>query len=672
MPLPFRAIRLVVCFAAILAVMPAFADRASERQQFRNAYAAARQPHGDWRKLAVGLEAYPLFPYLELAALERDLTSVDAAAVSRFLARWPDTLPAEELRSAWLGELARRGDWAGFRKFWHGSTDPALRCRELQARLAGGEHLDYAGDLAGLWEAAKALPGECGPVIDAAVAAGVLTPERIWQRIEREAADFHADAIDRLAARLEPDGRAAAARIAAAIRDPAKALAGAGGWADTARARDAVAFGIARYARRNSAGAETLWAGLQDHFAFDESQRDLILHALAVFRATSYSDDAKARLDALPAAARDATTRAWQVRIGLASGDWAAVLAAIDAMPPDEASDSRWRYVKARVLAKLDRKAEAEPLFADLADEANFEGFLAADWLDQPYRICPRTLPDESGDTGFQRDAGLDRAFEFFALDWLPQARREWNFAYPRLDGEQRLRAVDLAYRRGWYDRPVFALSAEPSTQRYYTERFPLALESRVRRDSRATGLDPAWTYAIIRAESAWMTDARSGADALGLMQLLPGVARELARASKLPYGGRGDLFDPAINIDLGTRYLAQMAGRYDGSPWLASAAYNAGTVPVDRWIAARGTLEPDFFIETIPYRETREYVARVLAFSVIYDWRMHGSALPLSARMPRVGEPFRIPGDMARKTVACDAESAPDEASPRTVSPPG
>src|SRR5690349_16996283 len=103
------------------------------------------------------------------------------------------------------------------------------------------------------------------------------------------------------------------------------------------------------------------------------------------------------------------------------------------------------------------------------------------------------------------------------------------------------------------------------------------------------------------------------------------------------------------------------MADKFDGSPWLASAAYNAGEAPVGRWLDARSSLDPDFFIETIPYKETREYVGRVLAFSVIYDWRMHGKALALSARMPKIGQAYAAPNDTTpRKGVACATEPAP------------
>jgi soluble lytic murein transglycosylase len=102
------------------------------------------------------------------------------------------------------------------------------------------------------------------------------------------------------------------------------------------------------------------------------------------------------------------------------------------------------------------------------------------------------------------------------------------------------------------------------------------------------------------------------------------------------------------------------MAQRYSGAPWLASAAYNAGPNKVDQWLTARGTLDPDLFVVSIPYKETREYVARVMAFAVIYDWRLNGNALAISSRMTRIGSPYSLPSPGAvRKQVSCPAPAA-------------
>src|SRR5699024_10713021 len=120
-----------------------------------------------------------------------------------------------------------------------------------------------------------------------------------------------------------------------------------------------------------------------------------------------------------------------------------------------------------------------------------------------------------------------------------------------------------------------------------------------------------------------------------------------------IPYDG--DLYDPRTNVALGTHYLAHMAERYGGAPYLATAAYNAGPGRVDDWLEERGCLPQDLFVATIPFHETRGYVMRVLAYSVIYDWRLHGNAVKLSERLPRYGQPYSPPdAQTPRKSVAC------------------
>jgi soluble lytic murein transglycosylase len=104
----------------------------------------------------------------------------------------------------------------------------------------------------------------------------------------------------------------------------------------------------------------------------------------------------------------------------------------------------------------------------------------------------------------------------------------------------------------------------------------------------------------------------------------------------------------------LGAGALQEVVARYPGKAYQAIAAYNAGPTATQRWIAARDALEPEFWIETVPYKETREYVPRVLAFSVLYDWR-------LQQPVRRLGD--RLLGDFSQNQTArlqCPAPPAP------------
>ncbi|MHA6205021.1 transglycosylase SLT domain-containing protein [Dyella soli] len=665
--------RLLIACAGLLMAGAACAAEPTDAQRsaFRQAYAAAQQGGDNWRSLARGLEDYPLYPYLEAAALSHDLAQVDRARVDNYLKRNPGLIPASDLRSAFLAELARRQDWDNFNALYQPGLGDALTCNALQAQLAKGTPLDFDRDLAALWAKPK-LPGACDPVMSAAHEQGLLTAPRIWARIDRAADANQPGTITAIADWLPSADVESAQRIALALRDPAGAVAVAAQWPDTPRNRQAATIALERLARRQSATADAGWQKLQEHFSFAPEQRDRVLYALALFHATDYDAGAIARLIALPPAAQTDVSREWRVRAALALQDWNAVLAAIGAMPPAQAQDGEWRWFRARALTALGRDAEARTILATLAQEPTFFGFLAADRLNAPYGICQTPLgADPQRDQALLANRGLLRAFELYAVGLPKLARREWTQALDGADPDTLKRAVDLAYRRGWYDRAVFTFNTGDAL-RYYEQRFPLASQDGVVPQAQQAGIDPSWAYAILRAESAWMSDARSGADARGLMQLLPSTAALVAKRNGISWGGGDTLYDPTTNIILGTRYLAQMAERFNGAPWLASAAYNAGPGKVDQWLTARGSLAPDLFVATIPFKETREYVARVMSFSVIYDWRQHGNAVTLGERMTPIGQTYRLPdGRSERKLVSCPAIVAPAPAEAGTVAAP-
>lgn len=638
---------------------------AQQRDAFRTAYAAAQNGQ-DWRPLARGLETYPLYPYLEAAALQHDIRTTPVADVDAYLAQYAGMIPADDLRKAELGWQAQQKNWTVFLNFYQPGLGDALTCDALQAHLAEGKPLDFGRDLAALWQKTS-LPSECAPVLDAAAAQGLLTPPRVWDRIERAADAGNAATIGQSAAWLTGEDAAAAGRIAGALRSPADLLKKAGTFADTPHNREAVARALIRLARRDSAQAQAFWKALSKQFAFGPSRRDRVLAALALYNAVDFGPDAIKNLADLPPTAQTDATREWRVRAAVAQGDWKAAEAAIQALTPEQMQRDEWRYWQARVAQKLGRSATALDDYEALARQATFYGFLAADQADLPYSICPQTLPGNPAALGHvESDPGMARGFEFFALDMLPNARREWNRAFADLTPEQQQQAVALASGKGWYDRAVFALG-KSGDLRYYALRFPLADKERVLASARNAGVDPAWAFAIIRAETAWQTDAQSGANARGLMQLLPGTAKLVAQRSGLPYDGADSLYDPAINIPLGTQYLANLAMRFDGSPWLASAAYNAGPVNAQRWVDARANLDPEAFILTIPFNETRDYVTRVLSFATIYGWRLHGDPVPVSSRLPAIGTPYDPGADPVRKQVVC---RAPAPAPAATVSP--
>ncbi len=146
-----------------------------------------------------------------------------------------------------------------------------------------------------------------------------------------------------------------------------------------------------------------------------------------------------------------------------------------------------------------------------------------------------------------------------------------------------------------------------------YAFLYPTAFASIVKRETGAKALDPFLVYALMKQESLFDPHAVSPASAVGLMQLLPSTASRLARVSGQTEIAAESLFDPNLNIRLGVAYLAELAARFQNDPVFILASYNAGEKAAEGWQQRFGALELDELVERITYRETRQYVKKVL-----------------------------------------------------------
>lgn len=583
--------------------------------------------------------SHALQPWYEYAALRRDIDTLAPAVAQAFLARHQGQPVATLLREAWLASLAKREDWRAFVGAWSADVKgSALRCHALTARLrASGVDPRWTADAQAAWQSASLKPPQaCDVPFEQLAARGGVSPAMRWQRIERAAADAQPAAMRTAASGLGASDAALANDYAAFVAAPHdRALA----WPKTPRSRLVASHGLAHRAKADPGDAEARLPRLAAALDFGEAERARVLYPIALWTVASYLPESARRLDAVPAAAYDERLHEWRVREALARSDWPAARRALERMGATQRADSRWTYFAARLAEQAGNATAAKAGYRDAARKSDFHGFLAADRIDEPYALCP-WKPDDSATAraAIARDPGIVRAMALYRIDRTAWAQREWDAALARFDDAQRRIAVGIAQANGWQDRGVFGLvnvggKRNEDELRLYALRFPLAHDALIRREATRHGIDPAWVAAEIRAESIFNPKARSPANARGLMQVLPETGAGVARRRGLPWAGAESLYDPATNIAIGTAYLREMETKYV-RPYTAIAAYNAGPTPTARWQAQRPSMDADFWIETISYKETRDYVARVLAFSVIYDWRLGGDAMPVTDRM--------------------------------------
>jgi soluble lytic murein transglycosylase len=152
-----------------------------------------------------------------------------------------------------------------------------------------------------------------------------------------------------------------------------------------------------------------------------------------------------------------------------------------------------------------------------------------------------------------------------------------------------------------------------------------------------------------MRQESRFITSAKSGVGAKGLMQLMPATAKWVARKIGLSSYRPANVADMDTNVTLGTNYLKMVLTRLDNHPVLACAAYNAGPGRARRWLGD-APMEGAIYIETIPFTETRDYVKKVMSNSVYYSILFDQKPRSLKSRLGVI-QPQRV-GDLPVDTL--------------------
>ena len=609
----------------------------------------------DFKRLRAKIRDYPLYPYLEYQALTKRLSHAGNRDVKGFLAAYPATPLAPRLRANWLNQLAKQQRWRDYLDFYVPSTNISRRCHHLQALMATGRSAEALPLVEDIWLYGKSRPPACDPVFEAWTAAGYRTTEMNWRRIEKAMEAGQWRLAEYLGRDLSNADRVWLKRWIRLYRKPERA--------DQVERfptahpyREAMlSHAVRRMVRWEPLEALDLWHTIKPRYPFSQSQIRRTEHRLVRGLARTPGDASYRFIRSVQLGDEDLAVHEARTTAALMREDWPQVLRWIEAMPEKEREQLRWRYWLARALDASGDRVAAHALYRDIANERDYYGFLSADRVGVDYHLAHAETP--ASHQSIQRIARLDavrRADELFKLERWTDARREWQSATRDMTPEQLQAAAKLAEQRGWHDRAIFTLARTG----YWDDlelRFPLEHEELVTENARLHGIDIAWVFAVMRQESAFMSNARSHAGAMGLMQLMPSTARQVAKnVLKTPPPRRQDLFEPDTNIALGSAYLKQMKGRLGDSAVLATAAYNAGPHRVTRWLPEE-TLPADIWIELVPFKETRGYLKRVLAYTVIYEKRMGRQPKRLEQRLhpvpPTVGMIGKLRNDDAAAT---------------------
>lgn len=614
---PWRALT-----AAALLCLPLFAQ--ADDRAMRDALAAARQQ--EWQRIDDrAIEGHVLAGYVEYHRLRDRLPGVEPDRVLDFIERHADSPLADWMRGqaiAKYGHAGRHrhllavadGEPAGTTRQCYYYT--ALLDRDPAAAAEGGR---------ALWRVGRSQPDACDTLFDTLRARGEIGELEIWERQMLAWQDGESglarylgrllgdrwqaglDAVDR----LQKD-YAAITRVPTCIGPDCR---GSGAF---------FAAAMHGFVRADTEAALEAWRKIAPHLTIADRHRQAIEHDLIFYSLVREVRQNRAWTDQALAGRSDPDLLELRVRTALADRDWQGVIDWVHRMPDETRRDERWQYWLGRALEKLGDEATAQRAYAAAAQGRSFFGFAAADRLGRPYALnLERNGFDEAYRERVARWPAVQRTEALLRIDEPGLAASEWYAAVGRASPREARALGDYAQRRGWHAKLVQTTIVGEMWDTLEW-RFPEAYRDHFLHWGRMTGVDPYLLMGIARRESAYNPAAVSPAGARGLMQLMPGTATQLSRQLGISDPGAYGVLDPELNIRLGSTYIRDMLDRYRGNRLAATAAYNAGPGRVDRWLA-EAPEEFDLFVESIPFRETRNYVQAVLSYRAIFESLANG-----------------------------------------------
>ncbi|WP_426195399.1 transglycosylase SLT domain-containing protein [Massilia sp. DWR3-1-1] len=617
--------------SAPVPLSPAAAASRADDDNFLLLREAARQDDASAAaSYAARLPAYEIASYVDYYRLKPRLREASAVEARAFLERWKGSAIADRLRNDWLLELGKQRDWANFDQqlpLFVLNDDTQVKCYALVSRALKGERV--TADARALLINPPAYGEACALLIATLAQSHQFDRDDLLAQL-RLAGETHATGPAKRTAALLGGAENLTAQ---AVDLPALAL--ARGLGASSIDHEIYLVAIGRMARTTLKLATVALEKNAPKLSPQEQATGWASVALAA--SMTLSPDAYAYWRRSAGAPLSADQLQWKTRIALRQLDWAMVRETIEAMPPQLRADPAWTYWLGRALLAQapGQREQAHALFTRIADLNNFYGQLAMEELGLPLSIPAAGAPLASFEIApMAANPGLRRALKFFSLRLRFEGTREWNWELRKMGERELIAAAEFARQNDILDRMVNT-SERTRTEFDYTQRFPSPHNDILQPTTQSLGLDRAWVYGLIRQESRFITDARSGVGASGLMQVMPSTGAFVAKKIGLTDFVHTMLTDLRTNILLGANYMNMVLANADGSQALASAAYNAGPGRARSWRATlNAPMEGAIFAESIPYLETRTYVKNVLANATNYATLFENKPQSLKARL--------------------------------------
>ena len=535
----------------------------------------------------------------------------------QFLAFIDESTPlTKKLREKWLYQLAYNKDWATFTRYYRGSNDTNLQCYAQTALLNQGKHQEVLTNAKALWLSGDSLPKACDALFNTLLSHNELDEHLIQKRITLALENNNLHLARYLLKQHKPPRLQDADILSKIYQKPIVITQLKPGNLHG----DFYLYGLKRIAARNLDSAILLSETPHARSLMNEAQKQAFYAYVALYKAMRNLPDAPKWFAKVKPAYYNDLLLDWEIRYALNHRLWGTVKRLIN--QSKDKNEPGYTYWMARAQAALGEKESADKLYQSLALKRNYYGFLASMRLKKkPSFEYEKTLNNPSVLLPYKPIT--DQIQQLYLTHQTVEASRLLNDFVSELPKEEKSAlAFWIGEHLHWHGKSIY-LSNNEELNNQLSLRFPLAHRETVKQYANNYQIPPGFIYAIIRQESSFQEDIVSPAGANGLMQVMPATAKLVANRAKIPYTDKSQLFSSQKNIHIGTAYLQQLAQKFRQHPVLMAAAYNAGPRQANYWLKNHEPKEMDIWIETLPWRETRNYIKNVIAFYAVYQYRM-------------------------------------------------
>ena len=572
------------------------------------------------------LEEYPLYPYLQYRWLRKNLGQ--ESQIKQFLQEHESSRYATPLKRKWLYHLAKNKQWETYLQYFSTTSDKSLNCYYHRAQFKTGDKQAALEGAKELWAVGYSQPKVCDPLFTQLKKSSAFNQELFWLRFDA-ALQNNKTKLARYVKSLMTAGDQKTAELWLNLHsNPERYIPELLSRPETAQAPLMFTHAINRLASKDIYQAIDFWDNNKQRFDISQQPADKLEERLALKLAYKNDSDAYERLAQLNES--DHSSKAWRIRVALNEQDWPRIIAAIEDLSPENQKLEKWQYWLARAYQETGKPIQAHEILSGLSTKRDYYGYLAADRLNREYQLAHNPLEVTAEEiAGIKNHKEFLAAYEFMKLDRERDAKLQWWHALRQLDKNRYPAAAKLAQQWQWDEVAIFTIAKV----KYWDDvelRFPLSYSDKIHENAALQDLNPVILYGLIRRESAFNKDARSPSGAVGLMQIMPRTGQQIAKDLNERWSGKKSLYDPVKNLKYGSYYYQKLLNQFNGHYALALAAYNAGPNRVKKWLPDEA-VPADIWIETIPFRETREYVTTVLVYALIYQQRIQSDELTMA-----------------------------------------